>query len=179
MVTVVAGFMGDVLFNGVVSNDRVSRWADDWVKEGAFDVLVVVFGKQLIIEFDLDGFFLLGDFDAAGGSGSFGGLASGDHAVKDAALFDEGDDAVGGFGAGFEEDPPLVIHRDEKVHKLLVGVRADVELSDVNGIAETVFDEVEVVFETFAGEVLGVGVPADGDVGMVGDVHDLFDDGQR
>ncbi len=93
-------------------------------------------------------------------------------------MSDEGGDAVGGiFAAGFKEPPTFVGRFDKELGELLPGVPWGVEFADVGGESEALPDEVEIGIQA-AVEVGVIGVPADGDVGVRGDIHDLFDDGE-
>ena len=69
------------------------------------------------------------------------------HLLEHLALLDHGGDAVVGVGAAFQQDPAGVVHLDEQLDQLRVGIVADVQLADVGGGAEAVLDQVEVVLQ--------------------------------
>ena len=79
----------------------------------------------------------------------------------------------------FQQDPAVVIRRDQQVHELLIRIVVEIELADVDGVAEAGPDELEVGLQALAFEVLGVAVPADADVGLGHHVHDRLDRGQQ
>lgn len=87
---------------------------------------------------------------------------SGQHLLEYLTLFDQRRDFVLGIRACFQQNPPAVIHVSEQIHQLLIRIVSHVQLSHMDGVTETVLDEVEVVLKAFTIQVDVVRVPADG-----------------
>lgn len=84
-------------------------------------------------------------------------------------------DAEGvGAGADFGEAIAGVMDIVEVIEQLAEGVIGEAEVAHVYA-EDLVFEEVKIVLEALAVEVAVVGVPADADVRVVGDVHDGAD----
>ncbi|MNY70877.1 hypothetical protein D3C86_2090990 [compost metagenome] len=77
----------------------------------------------------------------------------------------------------FQQYPAFVIYFGQIVDQFGVGVIGAVELTNVAGITEILFDQVEIVLKALPVQVLFVAVPAYLGIAVVGIVHDLADIG--